>query len=119
MKNTRGILFKCALWLILASVATSCISYKKNLILKKDSEFFPNAELNTPVQAYKLQTNDVVYVEIERLYMGDEAYTIANHLKSGLNAQMMNPYIVGYPIGMDGALQLPLVGEIQAEGMTG
>lgn len=110
MKSGWKILF---FGLMLITVS-SCISYKKNLVFKGEDSLFEDALIQTPTPEYRLRTNDVVYVEVARLYMGDEAYTMGDHLNSQVRAQILNPYIIGNPVGGDGFLDVPMVGRVEA-----
>ncbi|NQV54017.1 MAG: polysaccharide biosynthesis/export family protein [Flavobacteriales bacterium] len=103
---------------MLPLMVSSCISYKKSLVLKGEESLFLDAKVSTPETTYVLQTSDVVFIEIDRLVMGDEMYTMADHLNSQLRAQQMNPYVAGNPIKENGKLDVPLVGEVQAAGLT-
>lgn len=105
-------------FLVLLAALSSCASYKKNLILKTTSENFPSKNLSTPNLEYKLQNSDIVYVEIDRLYMGDEAYTISDHLSKQIRAQQTNPYLMGIPLDVSGKISIPLIGEVVASGLT-
>lgn len=113
----RGVKFLLSLMTIV--FLQSCISYKKNLILRSDQAKFPEASLKTNDSLdYKLRVSDVIYVEVNRLYLGDEVYALGDHVRSQITGQQLNPYIMGLPINENGVLTIPLIGDFNAIGLT-
>lgn len=87
--------------------------------MRTEEANFPEAtvEVNES-QDYKLRVSDVIYVEVNRLYMGDEAYVLGDHVRTQMMGQQLNPYIIGLPINEKGVLTIPLIGDFNAMGLT-
>lgn len=112
------IALRIALFVLIVAGLSSCVSYEKSLLLKSEIENFPDYSVAHKCEPYKLQKGDVVYVEISKLMMGDEPYTMADHVSGQIRNSQLNPNLIGSPIAENGRIYVPLLGDFEAAGKT-
>jgi len=100
--------------MLLAIIITSCAQYKK-LIYLKEEDFAVNNPLYTE---YILKPNDALHVKIvsydERV--NDLFKPVVGSIMYGMSES--NLYLLSYIIGNDSMVAIPIIGKINAAGLT-
>lgn len=108
------------LFSIISSLFFSCVTHKKMLILQGDVSATQDSLQNRLINEYLLQPGDIVNIKVSSL--DPESVAIFNKTVGGASGgNMMNPialYLNGYMIDGFGAINLPLVGDVEVQGMT-
>ncbi len=113
-------LFKNVLLLGFVGMLFSCGSYKQNIMFKTPEEYEAKKPTEESIQAirdYQIQKNDLLNIEIfsnngERIIDPNPELTSSNSNR-GVEKDKIN-----YLVTTDGSVRLPLVNEINVEGLT-
>jgi len=108
--NTKFIV----LLLLLVFMFPSCITNRDLEYIRSNKEI---KEIKANLQDYRLQKGDLLSVQISTTT--EQQHDFFNQERTA-NSQLMlqNPYLYGYMIREDGALNLPSLGVVQADGFT-
>lgn len=116
--NCRSVLFEFSLLSIFLVMFSSCINTRK-------AKYFPDAldgtiATNTPIPEAVIQQNDILSITISS--PNEEASAILNTEPArgteGIATSATLGGGAGYLVGVDGSVQLPLLGPIKAAGLT-
>jgi polysaccharide export outer membrane protein len=112
-----------ALLLLSACLMLSSCYYNKRLIYFQDKHYSENRPtlVESKKSAYKLQTNDVISVQIKSGTETTEAASSIFNVSSSQNGMFATPgslYLAGYSIDADGKIMLPVLGEVTVRGLT-
>lgn len=127
MKKIGILLF--TMTVIAVSMFTSCVSQKKilylqNEVMLNDSVFMSIEYENERHFDYKVQPGDNLYIKMASLDEKFAAYFNSMNQGSNLGGASGNSsgnagiYLNCYIVGVDGAIELPIVGEVQVKDMT-
>ena len=94
----------------------SCTSYKKSVYVREAENNGEYQPLNTQ-DNYKLKINDILFIEINSL---NENINTTFNLKASNSISYNEQYLYlrSYSINENGIITLPVVGEINVEGLT-
>jgi len=119
---------KNAFWfLILLVLGTSCVTNKKFVLLQKDdlhSKELPKDSLVRTYQPvsfeYKLQPEDIVYVNFESLTPDDYDFLNQNPMMQGanMNLQAGNALLIGELLDNKGEIPFPFLGKVKLGGLS-
>lgn len=116
--NRKSVLFEISLLSIVLVMFSSCINTRK-------AKYFPDAldgtiATNTPIPEAVIQQNDILSITISS--PNEEASAILNTEPArgteGIATSATLGGGAGYLVGVDGSVQLPLLGPIKAAGLT-
>lgn len=116
--DRKSVLFEISLLSIFLVMFSSCINTRK-------AKYFPDAldgtiATNTPIPEAVIQQNDILSITISS--PNEEASAILNTEPArgteGIATSATLGSAAGYLVGVDGTVQLPLLGPIKAAGLT-
>lgn len=110
-------------FILTATVMASCVGNKKLAYLqdkeeKGEARYFSDVKVQAPQTSYKLRHGDVLYIRMEKFRVGEELFTISSFEQAGVRLQVQHPYLLGHRINEVGEIDLPLIGNLKAEGLT-
>src|SRR5436190_18034927 len=111
------------LLLLTACLVLSSCYYNKRLIYFQDKHYSENRPtvVESKRSPYKLQTNDVISVQIKSGTETTEAASSIFNVSSSQAGMFATPgslYLAGYSIDADGKIMLPVLGEVTVRGLT-
>lgn len=113
MKAWNGGLF------FLLLLVSSCVTHKKMLLLNHGTKEIQDSLERRLVTEYQLQSGDILDIKVSS--MDPSSVAIFNKTIGGSSNNMANPtalYVNGYLIDHFGAINLPLIGDVEVEGIT-
>ncbi len=101
----------------------ACVSNKKSVYLqdkaaKQSQDNMDNKTFNRAPVPYKLQVGDILSIQISKLNNIQSAYAITEQLEQKQANVSQDPMNNGYKIKDNGQIDLPVLGEIKARGLT-
>lgn len=119
MKNRLRYFTFC---LMLASLS-SCVGNKKLVYLQnKEAKGVERYKAEITIESkenlYTIKSGDVLYVRIQKFVVGEELFQITGFEQATRIGQMQHPFLQGYNVTADGFIDLPLLGRVQADGLT-
>lgn len=116
--KTKSVLFEFALFSLLLLLGTSCIN-------TRTAKYFPDAvngtiATNTPIPESMIQQNDLLSITISspNQEAADMMNTEPARGTEGIATSATLGGGAGYLVGVDGTIQIPLLGNLKAAGLT-
>jgi polysaccharide export outer membrane protein len=106
---------------VVAALFSSCVPNKRLVIVQDKNQKRPQDQeylhqFNRSTSSCLLQPGDVVSVQIEYLDLFDKNFQRQSGNES--SARLSNPLTEGFTISADGKIDLPLIGEIEIQGVN-
>lgn len=102
--------------LLIALFLTSCYSVKKVTYLQSEENVL--AIPNNPVD-YLVQPNDILNIRVQSLDPEQSTFfNISEGRNNNIQANPASMFLSGYSVDLDGLINLPIVGEVRASGLT-
>lgn len=110
-------LSKYLLWIFVPMVLTSCLSNLQTEILQENPyKVGEMTEIVNAVPEYRLQTNDVLSIEVKSINSANVEYF--NKSGGSMNVNSLSNFLNGYNIDEEGKIYLPEMGEVELAGLT-
>lgn len=98
---------------------TSCVSNKKVIYFQNDKESAAKyAEFKRKDYFYTIQKEDVLYVGISSSSSVQSAFFDLSNTSAPTSTSSQHPHILGFTVNENGKVLLPVIGEVEAAGLT-
>ena len=116
-------LIRIYLFIAIAIFASSCvrtkqITYLQDLSNKSVEKKGVDSKVNQQAYEYRIQTGDIFNIKITSLMETKSALINEGQWNKNAGNTNQHPHLMGYRVEESGIINLPIIGDIKAEGLT-
>lgn len=105
--------------ILLAIIATSCVSTEKLTYLQQEESTQDSALYQLQRSKYKVQPNDILNITVRSFDSEtSELFNSNGGRVSNMNAGDLIFYLTGYTVDLDGYIEMPVLGKIRVTGLN-
>lgn len=112
-----------SIFLLVAVLLSSCVGNKELVYLQdkeaKGAERYSNeVTFRFELREYHLRKGDVILPRIKKMNISEHVFKVESMMSDDSRNMSGNPYLQGNVVRDDGSVEIPLLGEFKAEGLT-